>query len=121
MRTNYAVILEVKTRVSKRINLKAIVGFTSLQEEIGRVIASYTYVLTPVSKSFRPCYFDADFYEYSVVPFAIGLEYRLIDRNIPLCAILERGYNYYTLAIHTKQTYFPAESNDTYNELPEEF
>lgn len=120
MRTGFAATLELRTNLSYRMSLKASIGISTVIENVGKIIPGYSYTLYRLYP-YKTNYFEQDSYEYSIFPFSLGIEYMLLEEDIPVLILLETGYNQYSVAVNTNKTLGPYNNYKTYDEIPEEF
>lgn len=117
--TGSSIIIEGKTNLSSKLNLKLSVGYSTINKKEGYNVKTYRFINREGFPHYEILSYKVNELNYDVFPISFGLEYFFFQGNfLPYCSF-EFGYNFYSF--HIKESnHLTSGWTNTYDELPDE-
>jgi hypothetical protein len=113
-----SIVIEGSTNLTSNTNIKLSLGYSTVNKEEGYAVKTYQY--SDFFNIYNADSYTVDEINYIVVPISLGMEYVLSDDRISPYALVEIGYNFYSVKI-TKSNSRTVGQYDNYDELPLEY
>jgi len=120
--TGYLAQFEARTKVSSCVSIKASVGLSSIYEDFGNYVSTYSYTKIAQTDIYQSYSYKLDKYEYSIVPLSLGVEYSFSENIGSPFLLAELGYNLYSVEMHKSNQVLGAGGTfSTKAQLPEQY
>ena len=122
--TKYAggsVLIEGKTNLTSRINVKAIAGYSKVIKKEGYNVKTNGPIDINGSQKYVTGSYNVDRIDYDVFQIAAGFEYFIMKDRLSPYLISEAGYNYYSFHTQESNIYTYGTYYNTYDDVPTEY
>jgi hypothetical protein len=112
--------IAIKTNLTSRLNMKAMLGYSTIYENKEYTVKSYTTRVVEGEAVYQTVTYDVDKIQYSVIPVGLGFEYTFSESEFAPFAALEFAYN----SNGAEEQITQSISGDSYNskdDIPAEF
>ena len=112
--------IAIETNLTSRLDLKAIIGYSTIYENKEYTVNSYTTRVVDGEAVYQTITYDVDKIQYSVIPVGLGFEYTFSEAQFAPFAALEFAYNSNGSEEQITQS-ISGNTYDSKDDIPDEF